>query len=362
MNAVRIRPDIAAMEGYHFASGTLEALSERFGRPADQITKMDTNENPYGPSPKALAALADMRYTAPVYPDHRSVHLRSALAAYTGVGAEHILVGAGSDQIIDMTLRLFMNQGEAIINCPPTFTMYSLTAEWMGCRVINVSRHEDFSLDVDAIKTAALESEAKLLFLCTPNNPDGSLIPTEVIEDLLPLPLVVVLDEAYWEFSNTDSFATRVPDVPNLVVLRTFSKWAGLAGMRVGYGVFPLTLMEHLWKIKPPFNVSAAADLAARATLEDLPTMQARIEQILIERKRLLTELAAIPYLRPYPSAANYIYCRVEGVETETIRQTLEAEAILIRYYPPHPFVRITVGRPEDTDRLIAILKQVPYA
>lgn len=362
MDAVRIRPDIAAMEGYHFASGTLEALSERFGCPADQITKMDTNENPYGPSPKALEALADMRYTAPVYPDHRSVHLRAALAAYTGVGADHILVGAGSDQIIDMTFRLFMNPGEAIIDCPPTFSMYHLTAEWMGCRVVNVPRREDFSMDVEAIEKASLESAAKLLFVCNPNNPDGSLTPPEVINKLLQLPLVVVLDEAYWEFAGVESFAGRVPETPNLVVLRTFSKWAGMAGMRLGYGIFPLALMEHLWKIKPPFNVSAAADLAARATLQDLPTMQARIEQIIAERERLLAELATIPYLAPYPSAANYIYCRVDGVDPATIRQTLEAEAVLIRYYPPRPVIRVTVGKPEDTDRLMTLLRQVPHA
>lgn len=362
-NSVRIRPDIAALQGYHFASGTLESLTHRYGRPADQIIKLDTNENPYGPSPKAVEAVAALNPELAIYPDHQATYLRELLADYCGAPSENILVTGGSDQLIELTLRLFMdNQGDSIINCPPTFTMYPLTATWMGSKVINIPRLPDFSLDVPAIQKAALENDVKILFLCSPNNPTGELIPYETLEQLLDLPLVVVLDEAYWEFAEVPNLAPRVTDTPNLVLMRTFSKWAGLAGLRIGYGIYPLVMMEHLWKIKPPFNVTTPADVAARATLGDLPTMQTNIQKIVAERERLYQLLTTIAYLRPFPSHGNYIFAYVEGIPLETLQTILDNAAILIRYYPAingKPAIRISVGKPEHTDRLMAVLRQI---
>lgn len=364
VSAVRIRSDIAAMAGYSFSSGTLEILSERYGRPIEEIIKLDTNENPYGASPAVAPALAKLNAEIHTYPDHQSVHLRQSLSDFLGgVPPEHIFVGAGSDQVIELIVKLFMQPGDTLLNCPPTFTIYTLYVEWAGnCRVVNVPRLADFSLDVEAIEKAAYESGAKLLFISNPNNPDGSLTPAATIERLLKLPLTVVLDEAYNEFTDMPSFAARVPETPNLIVLRTFSKWAGLAGLRVGYGVFPLEVIEHLWKIKPPFNVTAAADMAARATLQDLTPLWESVSKIKAERTRLMAELGKVPYLKPFPSAGNFIFCQVEGIEIETLRETLEAEAILIRYYEkfkPLSCIRITVGKPEHSDAVLRVLRRL---
>ena len=151
---------------------------------------------------------------------------------------------------------------------------------------------------------------------------------------MLALPLVVVLDEAYIEFSGAESFAPRVPHTPNLIVLRTFSKWAGLAGLRVGYGVFPAEIITHLWKIKQPYNVNVAADAAARTSLADLPALRANVERLIAARERLERELATIPYLRPYPSRANFVLCRVVGRDAAELRRRLAQEyGILVRYY-----------------------------
>lgn len=361
--AVRIRPDIAAMEPYTPIL-PFEVLSERLGRPIDQIVKMDANENPYGPSPKALQALADLGGTTSIYPDPEARKLRALLSDYVTVDAANILVGAGADELIDLTMRLFIAPGDAVINCPPTFGMYPFDADLCGARLVNVPRRVDFSLDIDAIERAAEESSPKLLILCSPNNPNGGLIPPADLERLLSLPLMVVLDEAYIEFSGAQSMAQVVPRTPNLIVLRTFSKWAGLAGLRVGYGIFPESLMAHLWKIKQPYNLNVAADAAARASLADLPALMANVERIIAERGRLIERLSAIPSLRPYPSRSNFILCKVVGMDASVLKKQLEDQGILVRYYKTKALsdhIRISVGTPEQSDVLLAAIEKVSY-
>ncbi|MBN2305023.1 MAG: histidinol-phosphate transaminase [Anaerolineae bacterium] len=358
--AVRIRADIAAMEAYT-PTASLEVFAERLGRPVDQLIKLDANENPYGPSPAALAALASLQYTH-IYPDPEACALRALLSEYVGISADHILVGAGADELIELILQLFIEPGDTIINTPPTFSMYAFDAPLAHARVVNVERCADFSLDVDAIAAAALESGAKLLFVCSPNNPDGSLIPPETLDRLLVLPLVVVLDEAYIEFSGMDSMAARVPEVPNLIVLRTFSKWAGLAGLRVGYGVFPGDLMAHLWKIKQPYNVNVAADAAARASLADLSALQANVQRLITQRARLERALSAFSFLQPYPSRSNFVLCKVTGLDAADLRDRLAADGIIIRYYNKprlRDHVRFSAGTPEQIDALLAELKRI---
>lgn len=361
ITAVRVRPDIAAMEPYTPIL-PFEVLSERLGRPIDQIIKLDANENLYGPSPKALEAMANLGGTSSIYPDPESRRLRAMLADTVQVDASHILIGAGADELIDLVMRLFIAPGDAIISCPPTFGMYPFDAALCGARLVSIPRRADFSLDVESIEQAAEEGGAKLLFLCSPNNPDGSLIPPDDLERLLALPLMVVLDEAYIEFSGARSMAQVVPQTPNLIVLRTFSKWAGLAGLRVGYGIFPESLMAHLWKIKQPYNLNVAADAAARASLADLPALMANVERIIAERGRLLEQLAAVPFLRPYPSQSNFILCKVVGMEAYTLKKQLEDQGILVRYYKQPSLsdhIRISVGTPEQSDALLAALRKI---
>jgi len=300
-----LRPDIYEMEEYTPIE-PFEVLSARLGLPAERIIKLDGNENPYGPSPRALAALADYeRYH--IYPDPEHTLLREAIQDYLGVGKAHVMFGNGSDELIDLIMRLFLGPGEAVINCPPTFGMYSFDAAVCGAQVVEVPRRPDFSLDVEAIYRRALEKSPlkKLLLINSPNNPDGGLTSREDLLPLLELPLIVVVDEAYAEFSGT-SLVDLVPEHPNLIVLRTFSKWAGLAGLRIGYGVFPLGIIRHLWKMKQPYNVNVAAQVAALASLEDLGYLRANVQRIVAERERLYAELKKLDFLRPYPSQSNF--------------------------------------------------------
>lgn len=364
-----IRPDIATMEPYT-PIFPFEVLAARLGRAPEEIIKLDANENPYGPSPRVREALANLRYTH-IYPDPGSQTLRAALAEVTGVPAEALLAGAGADELLDLTMRLFLQPGDAIVNCPPSFGMYPFDAALHGAEVIAVPRRADCSLDVAAVEAAvtAAPIPPKLLFVASPNNPDGSWLPDAALERLLALPLVVVLDEAYVEFAGTGgrsgmerSRIGRVPARENLIVLRTFSKLAGLAGLRVGYGAFPAALMPHLWKIKQPYNVSVAASTAALAALGDLDWLIDKVDRIVRERERFFGLLDALPYLAPYPSRSNFILCRVLDRDAHALKVALEREGILIRYYRTprlHDHVRFTVGTPAQVDAVVDVLQRL---
>lgn len=339
-----------------------DVLAARLGRAPEEIVKLDANENPYGVPPVVQRALANLRY-AHIYPDPESRALREALARFTGLSADILLAGAGADELIDLTMRLFLSPGDAIINCPPTFGMYPFDADVNGAQTISIPRRADFSLDLQAIEEAVAQHHPKLIFVASPNNPDGSLLPDADFERLLALPLVVVLDEAYIEFAAPErSRIGLVPQCDNLIVLRTFSKWAGLAGLRVGYGAFPAALMPHLWKIKQPYNVSVAASEAAIAILNDPGYLDMHIARMIAERERMSRLLAEIPYLRVYPSRSTFVLCRVVGRDAGELRAALEREGILVRYYTTprlRDHIRISVGRPEQTEALIAALNGV---
>ena len=310
-----------------------EVLSRQLGRHADEIIKLDANENPYGLLPAVREALANLPF-GHIYPDPGSQDLRAALAAYHQVPVENLLAGAGADELIDLVLRLVINPGDTLINCPPTFGMYAFDGDLQAARVITVSRKEDFNLDIESIERAVEEYHPKLIFIANPNNPDGSLVQREVIERLLEFPLLVVLDEAYIEFAPPgSSLLAEAARRENLIVLRTFSKWAGLAGMRVGYGAFPDGLMGYLWKIKQPYNVSVAASTAAIVSLQNATALYEIGQRLIGERQRLFAGLQAISFLRPYPSQANFILCQVVRIEARELKQQLAQCGILVRYF-----------------------------
>ncbi|MCY4465897.1 MAG: histidinol-phosphate transaminase [Chloroflexi bacterium] len=354
---LRIRRDIASMSAYT-PTTSLEVFAERLGRGADTLIKLDANENPFGPSPRVHEALAELVH-AHIYPDPESGRLRTLLADYCGAPAEQILCGAGADELIELIMQLFIEPGDCIINSPPTFAMYSFNAPLYHARAIDVPRRNDFSLDVESIERAVKQHKPKLVFLCSPNNPSGNLISSAQFDRLLALPTTLVLDEAYIEFAEADSLASQVGTRENLIVLRTLSKWAGLAGLRLGYGIFPPALMPHLWKIKQPYNVNVAADVAGQASLLDIDLLQARVAELVQQRKRLETALAELPFLCPYPSQANFLLCRVQGMPASQLRDQLAQAGIIVRYYDKlslHDHIRISAGTAPQMDRLLAAL------
>lgn len=360
-----LRPEIRDLEEYTPIQ-PFEVLSRRLGIPAEQLVKLDANENAYGPVPAVMEALAEYNFYH-IYPDPEQTELRNALSQFVGVPAEHILTSHGADEMLDYLCRVFLRPGDAVVDCPPTFGMYTFDAGLVGAEVIEVWRRPDYSINVEAIEALFSQSadaagRIKLLFVTCPNNPTGNWLPDEDLQRLLALPAMVVLDEAYVEFADLPSRADWVLTHENLVVLRTFSKAAGIAGLRLGYGICPAWLIAELWKFKQPYNVNVAAAVAGLASLRHVEQIYAVVKKIKAERERLFAALCSIRYLRPYPSQSNFILCDVIGREGKTLKLELEVQGILVRHYKKRGLencIRISVGRPEQSDRLMVALRDL---
>ena len=359
----RLRPDLRASLPTYEPIEPPEVLAARLGIPPERIVKLDGNENPYGMGDRAIAALREVPPDFALYPDPEQRALRAALALRLGVPAEQIVAGAGSDELIDLLIRLLLAPGEAVVVCPPTFGMYRFSTLVQGGRVVEAPRQPDFALDIDATVAAIRSSDARLVFIASPNNPTGNMLSGEELDALLATGAFVVVDEAYVEFTGEAGFAARVAaGAPNMAVLHTFSKWAGLAGLRVGYGVFPRGIAEALMVIKPPYTPNAAATVAARASLEDLPALMERVESIVRERDRLAGALRALPGVQPFPSRANFVLARIEDRPARDVRDALRQRGIFVRYFDAPSVddcLRITAGTAEQMDVVIAALLEV---
>ena len=310
LNVTRLlRRDIAQLEPYP-APQPLEDFARELGVAPIDIAKLDQNENPYGCSPKVVEALAKFGWYH-VYPDPDHRVLRESLAAYTGSPVDSIVVGNGSDELIELLLRLFVEPGDRIISASPTFGYYATASQVAGADYVTVPRGPAHARRVEPI-AAAMNERTKLILVASPNNPTGNATPLQVIRDLLKLDAVVVVDEAYFEFCGQSAIGLlNDPSIDNLVVLRTFSKWAGLAGLRLGYGVFPRALLSAVNAIKAPYSVNQAAEVAGLASIDDIDHMRSTIARILVERERMREGLVSIGWLKPYPSDANFLLCDV---------------------------------------------------
>ncbi len=353
-----IRPDLITFGGYS-ARKSPETLEGKVEVPVENIIKLDANENPYGCSPRVNQALA----TCPdlnIYPDNGQTRLRKLLEGYAGVDAKHIVAGSASNQLIDLVLRLFISKGDEVINCVPTFGIYRFSTELCGGTLVEIPRDENFAVNISAVK-AAISGKTKIIFLANPNNPTGTITPQQDILELLDTGLPVLVDEAYYEFSG-QTVAPLVNRYENLMVLRTFSKWAGLAGLRVGYGLFPPKIADYLLRIKIPYNVNVAALVAVQESLKDTDYLMSRVKAIIAERGRLFGELERLEWLKPFPSQANFILCSVLNGDARELRQKLQDKGILVRYFGEpilQGFVRFSVGKPEHTDALIKALQEI---
>ncbi len=353
-----IRPDLITFGGYS-ARNSPDTLEGKVEVAVESIIKLDANENPYGCSPRVNQALA----TCPdlnIYPDNGQARLRKLLEGYTGVNAEHIVAGSASNQLIDLVLRLFISKGDEVINCVPTFGIYRFSTELCGGTLVEIPRDGDFAVNINAVK-AAINEKTKIIFLANPNNPTGTMTPQRDILELLDTGLPVLVDEAYYEFSG-QTVATLVNRYENLMVLRTFSKWAGLAGLRIGYGLFPPRIADYLLRIKIPYNVNVAALVAVQESLKDADYLMGRVRAIIAERERLFGELERLQWLKPFPSQANFILCSVLTGEAIELRQKLQDKGILVRYFDEQilrNYIRFSVGKPEHTDTLIKALQEI---
>lgn len=353
-----IRSELRSFGGYS-ARKVPETLAGKTEVPRGSIIKLDANENPYGCSPRVNQALADYP-SLNIYPDDRQTELRSLLAGYAGVDAEHVVVGSGSNQLIDLILRLLINSGDEVINCVPTFGLFRFSTELCGGTIVEVARDENHNVNVAAVKKA-ISRKTKIIFLVNPNNPTGTITPRQDIMAILDTGLPVLVDEAYYEFSG-ETVTSLMGSYDNLMVLRTLSKWAGLAGLRVGYGIFPPRIADYLLRIKIPYNVNVAAVIAVQESLSDLDYLMGTNRAIIAERERLFRELKKIECLNPYPSKANFIFCPVLLGKAIELQQKLQEKGIMVRYFDTpllNNSIRISVGKPEHTNVLLKAFKKI---
>jgi histidinol-phosphate aminotransferase len=353
-----IRSDLKHLESYQ-AIEPIDVLSRKSEISSQDVIKLDGNENPYGCSPKVQKALSVYPYFH-IYPDPEQRELRDVLSKYVGVMPRNIVAGAGCDELIDLVLRLFINPGDKVINLPSTFGMYPFCTEVCGGKILNIPRKPDFSIDIPSV-IQALDHKTKVIFIASPNNPSGNLTLESEILQLLDTDTIVVVDEAYAEFSGV-TVSSLVDKHSNLVVLRTFSKWAGIAGLRMGYGIFPVNMVGYLMKIKQPYNVNVAAQVAAIESLNDFNYLQSTIKLIVDERERLREKLNEISWIKTYPSKANFILCLISNGKASEIHQLLQRKGIFVRYFDNPDLkdcLRISVGKPEHTDKLITLLREI---
>ncbi len=353
-----IRSDLVNFSGYA-ASRAPETLGDKVAVPLENIIKLDANENPYGCSPRVTAALAEYSSLS-VYPDPEQTEIRRQIQEYTGVNAAQIVASSGSDQLIDLTMRLFVGPGDEVINCVPSFALFQFFMALNNGTLVEVLRDEDFAVDIKKVK-AAITDKTKMILLATPNNPTGTITPRRDIVALLETGIPVFVDEAYYEFGG-ETVVDLMGDYPNLMILRTFSKWAGLAGLRIGYGLFPPEIADYLMRIKEPYCVNGAAMIAVRESFKDIDYLMKTVQMIIAEREKLFEELARFTWLKPFPSKANFIYCAVLKGKAGDLQQKLQSKGILVRYFDQPLLknsVRIGVGKPEHTPAVIKALREI---
>ncbi len=337
----------------------IEELEREYGI-ADSI-KIASNENPLGPSPKALKAIEGALSDLHRYPDGDSFYLKQGLAEHWGISRDRIIVGTGSNEIIDLIIRTFMKPGEEVIVAEHAFAIYAITTRAEGGTAVPVP-HKGFFFDLDAM-AAAVTPKTRIIFLDNPNNPTGTIFFKADFERFLamvPDDVIVVVDDAYFEFARDpqfpDSLQYQRPDRP-LITLRTFSKIYGLAGLRVGYGIAPDSIIDSLNRVRPPFNVNVLAQVGALAALGDAEHLQHTQEAVWQGMDYLTAQFNRLG-VQYAPSWANFVMADL-GVGTF---QKLLYEGVIVRPmegYGYPGYARVTVGAQAENERFIAAYEKV---
>jgi histidinol-phosphate aminotransferase len=335
-----------------------EEIAKEYGIGLKDIIKLASNENPLGPSPEVVETLKKSAGEVSAYPDNEARTLRLEIAKYVGLEKENIIVGNGSDEVLDLAVKMFLGKGEEAIVPIPTFSMYHSLVKIYSGKPVYVPFDSNFDYDIDGI-VEKISEKTKLVFICSPNNPSGTIIPEEGLLGILEKDVVVVLDEAYVEFSDASN-VDKVKEYENLIVTRTFSKAFGLAGLRVGYGVASEKIIDYMLRIKTPFSVNLLAQKAAIASMRDKGHLKRTVALVRRERDALASQLAKIPKIRVYPSKANFILINLKGTgkKSKDVAEALLRKGIIVRdcasfYGMDEYHIRVSIGRPEENEKFL---------
>jgi histidinol-phosphate aminotransferase len=352
--------------------GYIPGKSLRQAQQESRVTciKMASNESPYGPSPRAVQAMQALLNQANFYPDNDAGELRQRLAKRHQLPPEQVVVTAGSTSLLDIIARTLLSQGLNAVTSQRSFIVYPIATKAAGGQLIEVPmRNDGFNLDAVA---AAIDGSTRIVFIANPNNPTGTLLTAHELDRFLPkIPkdVIVILDEAYYDFAQHFAELRRVEyshsldyvrQGRNIVVLRTFSKAHGLAGVRVGYGMGPAELMSYFARMRTTFSISAPAQAAALAALEDEAHTRNAVENNARQAERLSAGISEIGY-QAVRTWANFLYCEL-GEDAAAVAKRLQAEGIIIRPLGPWgapTAIRITIGTPEQNETFLKAFKKV---
>ena len=342
------------------------------GKPIEEVErelnmhaiKLASNENPLGASPLAIAAAQKALAASNRYPDGSGFYLREALAKKHGIPVESIILGGGSTELIDLSARIALVPGDCGVTSYGSFPLYYIAIRATGASFLDVPMH-DYQFDLEAI-ARDLPEETKLIFLANPNNPTGTMFSADNLDTFLarvPEHILVVLDEAYYDYVDDPNYSRSIDIVRggrNLIVLRTFSKVYGLAGLRIGYGIGPAALLTEMNKIRGPFNTSGVAQAAASAALDDTEHVRRSVESNRAGLAQMASGLHSLK-IKFVPSVANFLLV-IFGTDTEPLVEELLKHGVIVRPMRWMGFptaLRVTVGTHEENEKFLRALAEV---
>ncbi len=330
------------------------------------VIKLASNENPLGPSPAAVEAMQKMLSNMHIYPDGNCYYLRETLAEKISVRPEQLIFGNGSDEILSFLTMAYLNPGDEAVMVDPSFSEYDFAVRIMGGIPKRVNLEgADFSYSVDDILKNVTD-KTKMVFICSPNNPTGSIIKSADLDRLirnLPEKVMTVLDQAYIEYVDDPEHPDGLNYIEegfSVVVLRTFSKIYGLAGLRIGYGVAPVEIISDLNRVREPFNVSAIAQTAALAALADEAQIERSREMVFSARRQLSEGLAKLS-LKPVPDQANFCFVDI-GMDSKQAFSALMQKGVIVRtgdIFGFPTYIRVTYSTPEENRRFLIALTEI---
>lgn len=355
-----VRKNISSLTPY-IAGKPIEETKREFG--LKDVIKLASNENPLGPSPKAIEAIKKNLWQINRYPDSNGLSLRKKLAKYHNVGVADVVLGNGSDELIDIIIKTFVAEDENIITADTTFLEYQIISKVNNRAIISVPL-KYFKYDLGAIKKR-IDRKTKLIFIANPNNPTGTYVTKYEMEDFmlgLPENLILVVDEAYDTFIDVDDYPNSLnySKKNNILTLKTFSKAYGLAGLRIGYAIGNAELTSYMQASRQPFNTNSLAQIAALAALDDKEFLR-KTKKVVLEGKNYIYDALnklGIAYL---PTVANFILLNTE-------KDGLLVSNVMLRYgvivrdmkqYGLKNFIRVTIGTKKENERFIKVLKKV---
>lgn len=355
-----VRKTVRDLEPYAWEIST-EALSARYGIPVGDILRFDLNTSPFPPASWDAAMEAARAEALPnEYFDTTYAEVAALFGEYLGVTTDHLVIGAGADEILDVIAKTFLDNGDAVVISAPTYSVYAIVTEQMGGVVRRVPLGAGFRQDIDGLLAAA--GGAKLLWHCNPNSPTGNLTDPADMERLVAnAPCIVVVDEAYAEYAGY-SAVPLIAAYENLIVVQTLSKAFGMAGMRLACGVAQPAVVEMLNRVRPPNSVCRVTARVAAAALRDVPAMRAQVAAVVAQRDPLAADLRDLGAI-VHPSVTNFLLTDWGSPErAQAVSDFLEARGMVVRNFAHHPLLpghlRVTVRTPAQNARLVAALRE----